>query len=84
MSRIKEYQEKRELKSLVERANFYYQNALDSLGQMGKILDEIREKYVRNNDDCLMIFNGVEMARKEGFYGYANGRFLKSDEDDNR
>jgi len=82
MSRIKEYQEKRELRSLIERANLHYRNALDSLGQIGKILDEIREKYVTN--DQIIIFNGVEMARKEGYYGYANRRFLKCDEDDSR
>ena len=77
MSRIKEYQEKKELRSLIERANLHYRNALDSLGQMGKILDEIREKYV--NNDQIVIFNGVEMARKEGYYGYSNGKFLKDD-----
>jgi len=76
---LREYQEKKELRSLIERANFHYRNALDSLGQMGKILDEIREKYVRNDNDCLVIFDGVEMARKEGYYGYSNGKFLKDD-----
>jgi len=77
---LKEYQEKKELRSLIERANFHYRNALDSLGQMGKILDEIREKYVRNEDNyALMVFDGVEMARKEGYYGYSNGKFLKDD-----
>jgi len=74
---LKEYQEKKELRSLIERANIHYRNALESLGEMGKILDEIREKYV--NDDRIIIFNGVETARKEGYYGYVNGKFLKDD-----
>jgi len=77
MSGIKEYQEKKELKSLIERGNIHYQNALSSLWELGKILNEIREKYV--NNDQMIIMNGVEMARKEGYYGYANGKFLKDD-----
>ena len=77
MSRIKEYQEKKELRSLIERANLHYRNALDSLGEMGKILDEIREKYITN--DQMIIMNGVEMARSEGYYGYSNGKLLKDD-----
>ncbi|MCD6148648.1 hypothetical protein J7J18_04705 [bacterium] len=76
---LKEYQEKKELKSLIERANFHYRNALDSLGEVGKILNEIREKYVREDDSYLMIFDGVEMARRESYYGYSNGKFLKND-----
>lgn len=58
---------------LVSQANFHYKNAIQELFKLGEVLDEIKE--VKD-----YFFDGLEMARKEGYYGYFEGKFHKGGE----
>lgn len=65
--------------SLISQANFHYKQAQTELFKVGSLLDEIRDEIKEPALEKIFILDGLEMARKEGYYGYANGKFLKKE-----